>query len=463
MTDINKIANQSDDQIVGIELKNVCYSATKSGDILCVKERLHYKDGSTGTRVVNIENYPRSFWVSKPGYRKYTQKKESECLSKLQHFSVPQYKLNGAIAKALGRPGMQGSLKMLCRSPYVYGADITTPAMLKQEYSEKNNGLFTPNSVAVLDIETDVVKGTGDIISVALTYKDRAIITATEEWLGTLTDVEADFYRTMEYNLGEICHKRGLGGRKVEVYIGKTPGDICKKILDRAHEWMPDFIAIWNIDFDLPRIISALEKEGYDINDVFSDPTVPKQYRKAKYIKGSTQKVTATGAVISKHPAECWHIMESTSSFYFIDAMSVYCLIRAAKGKEPSYALDAILKKHLGIRKLKFDAVKDLENTLQWHVVMQSKYKLEYMVYNLFDCISVEMLDEANGDLARSISGLNGISEYSKFSSQPRRTVDNLHFFYLNNKKRAFATTADVMDEELDVFVYSMKDWIFVH
>ena len=52
------------------------------------------------------------------------------------------------------------------------------------------------------------------------------------------------------------------------------------------------------------------------------------------------------------------------------------------------------------------------------------------------------------------------MSEYAIFNSQPRRTCDDLHFFYRDEEKHVFATTSDQMEEELDPMVYDKREWI---
>lgn len=442
--------------IIGEEIKHAVYGTGNKNDIVFIKKNIHTDKGLEPT-VEFIENYKRPFWISKPNFRKYKQKKESESLSKLKEFNCRQMDLPFAISKALGRFSPQNRLRVVCQSPYVYGADVTPPVLIKHANKKQYPNCVSANTLAVLDIETDTVKGTGEIISVALSFKDKAIVTATKDWIGDIVDIKEQFYAKLEENLGDTIKARNTN---VEVYIGTSPADCIVEVIKRAHEWKPDVIGIWNINFDIPKIIEALEIEGFDLGDLLSDPIVPAEFRKAKYNKGSTQKVTATGKVTSKHPAECWHTVQSLSSFQFLDLMATYCLIRIAKGKSPSYALDYILNKHLGKRKLKFDAVKSLENTLQWHIQMQTHYKPEYMVYNLFDCIGCELLDEAIKDIAFILPTLNGISEYATFSSQPRRTCDNLHFFYLESENEVFGTTSDNMEEELSKYVYNLKDWV---
>lgn len=138
--------------------------------------------------------------------------------------------------------------------------------------------------------------------------------------------------------------------------------------------------------------------------------------------------------------------------------MGVYAFIRKAKGNEKSYGLDHILNKVLGERKLNFVEADGLVK-LAWHEFMQSKYKIEYLIYNLFDCIGVELLDEKTKDLSISLSELCGSSPYRLFSSTPKQLAEDLHFFFLKHG-RVICCISDKMADELDDLVIGTEDWI---
>lgn len=244
---------------------------------------------------------------------------------------------------------------------------------------------------------------------------------------------------------------------KLEILFADDPGDLIVKLIAKAHEWRPDFLAFWNIDFDVPKMEETLNRYGIDPADVFSDPSVAPEFRYFKYNEGTRIKATEAGRVMPLSPAEQWHTVTCPASFFMIDAMCVYQKIRIGKGKM-SFSLDATLERHLGVRKLKFKEADGLEK-LAWHQFMQHNYKLEYLVYNLFDCFGVELLDEMNMDLASTVSLLCRSSDYAKFNSQPRRTCDRLHFFGLKEKV-VIASTPKTMLSELDELVVTTEDWI---
>lgn len=450
--------------VIGHECKHALYFTANDGspnDCLVVKEWIHYADGTKEPNMRFVRNYERPFWVTRKELRKHNDKKEWEYKSRLQEFKSTQIKLVQAVGRALERPGLSGNLRMVARSPYVYGFDVTTPVLIKHSYMEKWPALKDNlNTVAVLDIETDMVLPTnhpdhGKMIMGSVTMKDKARIVVLESYIKGIHDWEAKLQEKFRHYLGEYQEKRGI---KLEIVSAKTPGEAAFKLVQCAHEWKPDILTIWNMDFDIPKLCKVLEEEGYDLAEVWSDPATPKQFKYFKYIQGAAQKVTQSGKVLPLHPAERWHVVECPASFYVLDAMCVYLKIRIAKGKEASYSLDYILQKHLGIRKLKFEEANGYVGG-KWHTFMQTNYKLEYCVYNLFDCISTEMLDEVTTDLCRMVSLLCGHSEYHRFPSQPRRTCDDLHFFCLERGLVA-ATTSDKMQDDLDQHVVSINDWI---
>ena len=414
-------------------------------DMHLVKLQRHNKDGTLTPEVKLVYDYQRPFWISNKGSRNYKQHKEWEDKDKLIEFKSNQSGLINNVAKAIGYPAFKGSMKMLTADPYIYGTEILSTTVLKKTLNDVYPNLQTRYTVAVGDIETDVINGTEDIIMMSITCKSSVTIAVLKSYLDGETMVEERFDKAMKKYLGNVPGTdkdkqpiiiNVLEERKIEykLHIVNTSIDIVKIIADKANEIKPDLFAFWNIDFDMTKILGIMEQKGIDPKDIFSDPIVPKEYRYFRYKRGPKQKVTASGLVTPIKPAAQWHTVFSTSSFYFIDAMCVYKQVRTGKQEEQSYALDKILKKNGLGGKLHFEAADHLEK-LKWHEFMQSKYKIEYMVYNVWDCISIEMLDEKNGDLGLTMPMFSGFSDFQHFNSQPRRLVDKLHYFCLDKGK----------------------------
>lgn len=454
------------DDVIGYECKHAVYMpgiprdhGAVPDDLIFVKEVVHLKDGRRLPTSRRLINYERPFWVTKPGYRKHKEKKEWEELSKLDKYTTTQAGLERAIKRALHLHTPERGLRRLARSPYLYGADITPTALVKRHYQDKWPTCRSENSVAVLDIETDVVHGTDDPILVAITFKNKAIMAATKQFAGDIPNYVEVMREYFYKRLPDVADSRKI---ELEVVLCEGPLEAIQAAMAKAHEWQPDFLAVWNINFDIPRIIDTIKKYGGDVGDIFSDPSVPKQFRNVWYKEGPATKVAASGREEPLHWVDRWHTLYAPASFYVVDQAAVFRKMRVAKGREPSYALDYILQKHAKTQKLKC-ANADHLSGLDWHIYMQQFEKLEYGVYNLYDCISCEILDEQPdvGDLRSSISVQIRHSDYDKFPSQPRRTVDEMHFVCLNlEEPHVIATTPDELRTEFDDMTVSVKNWI---
>ncbi|MCY1331291.1 hypothetical protein D9M68_19530 [compost metagenome] len=465
MTTVNKAPLFNKEDVLGLECKHAVYTTSTrndTDDLLTVKELVHLKDGTKVPRLRFYKNRQRPFWITKEKYQNHTDKKEVEYEDKLIKVECTQRELNNQIVKRLGYGNPKQQLRTLCRNQYIYGADISPATLLKNQYQEKWPGLFHSNSVAVLDTETDMWNDGGgkDIIISTVTFKNKAIITILDTWIAGIPDAENQILEALDKNLGHITKPRGI---EFEIKIMKSPGAMVKECVDKCHQWMPDFVTFWNMDFDMTVMIRALEAEGYNLADVFSAPEVPPEYRYFRYKRGQDQKIKADGKAENLAWYDKWHVVETPSSHFWIDEAGVYRNIRRAKGKEPSYALDNILKKNLGEDwgKLYFPTGDSTapSGSVEWHQQMQKYYKVNYVVYNVYDCIGVELLDEKVTDLNTQIGILSGSSEYNVFNSNPKRNVSAFYFDMLKEGLIA-GTLSDQMETELDKFLLGKDEWI---
>jgi len=450
------------EQLKGLECRNVTYAPSPDGkhDFHVVKEYIHFPDGSTKPNLRLIPDYEREFWVTKEMFRNHNDKKEYEYEQKLQRYTTTQSRLVDKISRVLHSRPSDGrtQLRTLAQSPYLYGCDISSTSLVKKDYKRRHPECLTPKaSVSVLDIETNVHSPGEEIILITLSFKDKIYTAINTDFIKKGGDAEKRIQAMLKKMLPEECEERKI---KLELGFFDTPGKCCKAVIDKAHEWMPDFVVVWNINFDLPKIIKTLEAEGFDLAQVFSDPLVPSPFRFFNYKEGKKQKVMQSGKVIPLHPADRWHTVECPASFYFLDAMCLYKRIRTAKGMEPSYSLDYILTKFFGKGKLSIPAA-DQYSGLAWHQYMQMLHPLEYVIYNIYDCIGVEKLDEKTNDVAQSFPLLCGDSDFSNFSSNPRKIVDDMHYYYRELEKPCvIASTGSEIIEENDEHVVNLKEWI---
>jgi len=430
----------------------------RNKDAVFVKEILH-KDGMIKRNLRMIENYQRPFYITKPNYRDHQQKKEFEHLAKLDTYYTNQANLSKSIFKVLNgyRPNNYISIQDMNESPYVYGTDVATPVLIANDYKTKYPDLLTPSTLAVLDYETDVVMGKEYIISGVLAMKDKLHIAVSKEFLGYLAkDAKELIKQALNKYLSEYMEKN-----KIEpiITIVDKPSDVVLALIKSAHTWQPDFVACWNIKFDMNKMLEALAMDDIDPAFAFSDPSVPPEYRFFRWREDKDKKSTASGKVTPKHIADKWHTATCPASFYFICLMAVHRTVRARDPYRSSYKLDAVLKDFGVGGKLKFENLQEGLTELDWHKEMQRMYKIEYMVYMAWDGGSAIELDQKTKDASNSVRGMIGLSELSNMKSNPKRLSDDMYFELLKEDK-VLTGTSNCMRDELDALTPSLVNWI---
>jgi hypothetical protein len=453
-------------QPVALECKHVTYAphCQGDGDIHVVKEIQHFADGSTKPHVRFIKNYKRKFGVTKKGHQNHQSKKEAEKLEKLDIFESTQSDLLYSVKKAMGVPWNRAMMRDLENHQYLYGVDILSEALIKKGYQTKWPINPTRSTVAAIDTETDVVNGHERVIICGLSFKDKLVIAVTEEFIGHVPNAVERIHACLQQHLGDDSNPKFgnlLKKRKItnpEVVIVKDDMEAIKLCIDRAHEYKPDFLTAWNALFDWEKILDTCKRHNVNPADLFSDPGLPKQYRYCKLKVGPAQKTTASGVVHNFKPAQRWHTLFVPASFYPVDSMCAYRYVRVGGKDLPEYNLDYVANLVLGYGKLIIPGLGE-EHNLQWHRDMQMNHPIEYCVYNAFDNIILELLDEKTNDLSISLPMLAGCSHYSNFNSQPRMKVDDLHFVY-EKAGQMIATTGGDMREDADSETASLSDWI---
>lgn len=426
-------------------------------DTHLIKECLHMEDGTTKPNVRLITDFKRPYYVTKPSKRVHKQKKEWELIDNLLEKNVTQSKLRDEVARSLDRGWSKDRIKQLSLSPYLYGTDISSTTLIKKLYQDKYPELNSAYSNAVLDIETDVVTGSEDIILLTVIFRDKIFIAVLKNFVTGFSMLEDRFRKAVDKYIGTYVAKYNMA---IELYVAEDVVDLIRTAFNRIHEWQPDFLSIWNMDYDIPFILKMLDKYGIDHKDILCDPSVPKDLRICKYRQGIKKKTTASGKVIPINPAMQWHSLVCTSSYYVIDAMCAYKHIRMGKQEESSYSLDNILNKELGIRKLKFEEANNYKG-LEWHQFMQTNFKIEYMVYNVFDCLSMIELDNKTKDLCFTLPAFSAASDFANFKSQPKRIADAL-FFFCKDKGYILGSTGSSLDDEdaIPDEVLGLEGWI---
>ena len=459
-------------KIVARECRFAIHIPTRSRDIPdlhLVKEVVHYDDKTTAPNVVLKRNVARPFWVTKPQYRNHEQKKESEPFAHLAKYECTQSDLAMKVSQALGRGWQRPDLRSCTESPYLYGADISSTSLIKHSYSVQYPEAITPYSVCYFDTETDVVRGTNDCIIATMVFEDHLVAFVDKVFVQGYDDPAGRFNAMLEKLIKADLDKHQF---KIEFILVDGPVEIIQGAFKRIHAWSPDFVAIWNLNYDIPNMIETLEKNGVDPKDVFSDPRLPPEYRFCKYKKGSTKKITASGQVKPKNPSEQWHSLYVPAGFYIIDAMCSYRFVRQGAQEEPSYSLDAILGKELNAQKLRIAGTEGLEG-LDLHYEMQTKHPFEYLAYACVDVIKMKDLELKTNDLSQAVPTQSKFTDFARYASQTKRFSDRYTFFLLDRgeaigctppppKQKAEVDTDDIADDDDDAASTEGEDDAFL-
>lgn len=476
------------ENIKAIECRHVHYLPPPEKhleDYHLIKEVIHTNDNKIVKNIRLISDYKRPVYITKPGFRNHNQKKEWEQLSRLDKLETRECDMLPRLVRALDIYVPSFNSRMVFRNPYIYGADIPSTSLIKQRYINQFKLSPTPASICGFDIETDVVNGVEEILMATASCEGKIITVILSSFLDKYrkTNNKTDNQIIQELkDLANIHVKPLLGdyknkdGKQIGLELPEDQIEIEYKIVEHSyeiilecfktiHRWMPDWVEIWNIDFDLPYMLKILMKANIDPAMVFSEPSLPNNYKYFKYRKGPTQKVTSSGVVISLKPNEQYHTVECPSSFQFIDGMQIYTQIRMGEQVRKSYGLGAITDDYLKISKFRFKEDSHIkEGTLEWYAFMQKNCPLNYIIYNQGDTILMELMDKQTKDLAFTVAIFGKSSDIQIFNSQPKRKCNELYFELLNPKegksKLVIGTASDQLKDDLDEKTYSLKEWI---
>lgn len=402
-------------------------------DLHMVKEVIRYSDGTSKPNIRFIKDHKRPFWVVTPSHRTFEQKREWESLDVLKKIECTQSQLRDTVAKGLNPdwPSRQ-PLKQLLKSPYVYGADVDSTTWIKYLYKKKYNLVSTRYTYATLDIETDVVnKDTeNEPIIITMAHKNNAFIGYTDKFVFGYANPQGRIEAAIKKHFAD---KLDLSKINFIYYQAKDTVDLIKQTFRQLHEWKPDILGIFNMDFDFPKMMEALEKYGVDPKEVFCDPSIPASLQFFEYLQGPKKKVSASGKVKPINPAEQWHTVKVSASFYVLDAMCAYRHLRLGEQELSSYSLDSILSHVLDKKKLEIPEIAHLKGIVA-HQEGQANHKFDYIAYGFYDSWSMTELEEKTNDMTSKLPSYSGYADFWNFKSQPRRIIDDFFFYLLENE-----------------------------
>ena len=118
------------------------YCKTHAGDVVLVKEALRDKDNNISRNLRVITNPKRSYYITKPEFRNYKQKREMEPLDRLDKITCYNFNLYNDISRRLNLYGVNP--RNINNNQYLYGSDINIKNIIKMHYTDnvKGNNIF---------------------------------------------------------------------------------------------------------------------------------------------------------------------------------------------------------------------------------------------------------------------------------------------------------------------------------
>jgi len=446
------------------EFVHSCHVDYEDGDAVVAKVNRHHMGIST-PEVIVIDKPKRSFYLTKPGLRTHKYKKEYEYMENLDKYDVYNHELPRELFHRLNGfyPRRNPQLNQLCDSPYVYGADIHIEVLIKgalQKTFEKSGLRPSAVTTGFFDTEADMLETNGkDINLITVThenkvytaiwkkfFKKRIIIDGKDRFvdasLDELIKLKDEVLEPHIESIRKALPKVRIPKFEYQYFLHDDLLECIKWIFEQIHVNMTDFIGIWNMGYDIPQVIRNIQRLNGNVEDIMCYPGLAKKYKKVKYDTDHSKV---------DHFTKKWDWFHSTSGSQFTNATSLYSLLRTVIGKETSYKLDDILHKNIGVGKLTFkDAdpiIAELTDT-NWHRYMQRNEFLKYILYNQFDCISLQIMEWKNRDEEQMVM-LAGPSRLCKWSRQTRKAADDLYFDILQEGK-VLVSTGRTMFNEFD-------------
>lgn len=419
-------------------------------DIHFAKIVERHNDGTIIPKLVTIRDYKRDYWITHPNFRNHKQKKSWEETKKLRKYTATESNLVKAASRSLGTY-IYRNKRNLNENPYVYGTSVPSTTIIKDRYNSRLGDDTTRFSTVSLDIEATIE----DKEILVLTVSDiTEVYTVVNKKLLPKGTTPEDIKEKIDLYL-----KEKIGDKKItfNVVIASTEADLIVKGLSEVHRRKPDFLSIWNMDYDINTIAERAIILGLDPKDIFSDPSIPEEYRYYKFMEGSRTVVTTDGTVRPRPPSAQWHSVACPAHFYVVDAMCTYRkIIKDGNEVQGGFGLDNILQLELGERKLKFSEADDY-NGIEWHKFMVEKYPIEYVVYNIWDSLSMDFLEEKLDTLGLLLPTFAGKADFKDYGSSGKVAIADM-FFYLKDKGYILGTPPT--EKENDPKLLGLRKWI---
>jgi DNA polymerase elongation subunit (family B) len=302
--------------------------------------------------------------------------------------------------------------KYITNSPYLYGVDFDIEDQYKNDFMEANGRdiwqLYGKMKLSFLDIEVDqykkewdATKKTGPINSI--TYFDSFTNTLyilalfNQPDNPDMVDVKNNPETFLKDYLIPIAH----GDYNYKLTFYDTEAKLIIGLWETIHILKPDFVGIWNMNFDIPYILKRMEILGLD-KTLSCHPDVPDEYKVVRYIEDSKRNMSMAdrikkgGSDGNTHPSRLWDWCIISGYTQFYDMMALYSHIRK-RNILPSYKLDDIAENETGFGKVDYH-----EKGYTIRKFAYQDFKL-FLAYSAVDTLRLRQIENFTEDLFKQI------------------------------------------------------------
>lgn len=458
-------------KIVGRVCKHAYLSFHKYNsdhDLLVAKITNIYDDGSRSDELRQIEDYKRDFYIVKKKYQDFKDKRDYIETSKCDKFSSNEARLPLNISKILfGRPDRNARMDELKNNQFLFGCQETVPVIYKESFyvAYPNYQPQEAYKIAAYDVEGYINNdGTSGDINMASTTSGKDAFWAGCRSYFPIEDQKDDkiiLRKLNEYAKKYLNDYMVLHGvEKIDWNLVDTPGQVVYENVQFWHRLGPDYVVSWNANYDMNANQEALLNEGYDLKEVYSDPSVPKCYQDYYYFEGRKFKTKVDGSQTPLEPQERFPVVQAPAKWQWFDGMSFYAIKRAPGGKKESYSLQNTAKAENVEGKLYIPEADHLQpGSAEWHKFMVKNFPYEYVMYNIRDNWVIEDLNRVTNDYSLSLPSLITSSELKSYQSQPSMISDKLSFIAMK-EGYVWGTVGRKKEDIWKNLKPDLRDWI---
>lgn len=460
----------SESPVIGKVCKHAVYVVSKRDklkDMTFIKQTSIHENGDRTNQFLKVPDYVRPFYIVREKYRKFQQKKDYIDKRLVKEYKSTQARLAMSIKRVLyGINDRNAELMVVKNNPYVFGCETPVPVLIKHKYFERYGDYqeTEASTMAAYDVETDMINGEGeDVIMASTTFKKHIYFAVIRSFFDGMSDDEIleGLKKAEDELIGERLRRRNA---TVHYEIVDTQTEVVENNIKCWHMWEPDYISSWNASYDMQRNEHALIIGNRDLEEVYTDPSLPREFRYYEYDKGRTHKRKENGDSQPLEWQEQYPTVRAAAKWQWLDGASFYAIKNAPKGKKESYSLEFTAQDNGIEGKLYTDRGSHLtQGKGAWHKWMQKYAKFEYCMYNISDNLVIEELDEKTNDVALNLPLLLKSTEFFNYPSQPKCISNELSFiaeehgFIWGTKGRG---SKDDPDKKLDVHKPTLGEWI---